>query len=51
MLTGTADPLAEIAADCGIPNLSHFHKLFRAAFGETPQSYRRTRQRDLIQPR
>ncbi len=51
MLTGTADPLPEIAADCGIPNLSHFHKLFRAAFEETPQSYRRSRQRDLIQPR
>lgn len=50
-LIGTADSLAEIAADCGLPNLSHFHKTFQAAFGETPQRYRKARQRDLIQPR
>ncbi|WP_375279715.1 helix-turn-helix domain-containing protein [Pseudooctadecabacter sp.] len=50
-LTGTADSLAEIAVDCGLPNLSHFHKTFQAAFGETPQRYRKARQRDLIQPR
>jgi len=50
-LTGTSDSLAEIAADCGIPNLSHFHKLFQAAHGQTPQRYRRARQRSLIQPR
>ncbi|SMX43866.1 AraC family transcriptional regulator [Octadecabacter ascidiaceicola] len=50
-LTGTSDPLAEIAADCGLPNLSHFHKLFLATHGETPQRYRRARQRELVQPR
>lgn len=50
-LTGTSDTLAEIAADCGLPNLSHFHKLFLAIHGETPLRYRRARQRDLIQPR
>lgn len=50
-LTGTSDPLAEIAADCGLPNLSHFHKLFLASHGETPQRYRRARQRELVQPR
>ncbi|MEL6961042.1 MAG: AraC family transcriptional regulator [Pseudomonadota bacterium] len=50
-LTGTADTLAEIAEDCGIPNLSHFHKLFSAAYGETPQRYRRARQQNVIQPR
>ena len=49
-LTGTADPLAEIAADCGIPNLSHFHKLFRAAHGLTPHQYRHKYQRDVVQP-
>lgn len=49
-LLGTADSLAEIAAECGIPNLSHFHKLFLAHYGETPQRYRRARQRDLVQP-
>jgi AraC family cel operon transcriptional repressor len=50
-LTGTSDPISEIAADCGLPNLSHFHKLFLEAHGETPQRYRNARQRDLIQPR
>ncbi|MBU2994377.1 helix-turn-helix transcriptional regulator [Octadecabacter sp. 1_MG-2023] len=50
-LTGTSDSLAEIATDCGLPNLSHFHKLFLATHNETPQRYRRTRQRELIQPR
>ncbi len=49
-LTGTSDTLAEIAADCGIPNLSHFHKLFRAAHGQTPAQYRQARQRDMVQP-
>lgn len=49
-LTGTTDPLAEIAAECGIPNLSHFHKLFRTAHGTTPLAYRRARQRDVLQP-
>jgi len=49
-LTSTADSLAEIAADCGIPNLSHFHKLFRAQFGTTPQRYRRARQTEVVQP-
>ncbi len=50
-LTGTSDTIAEIADDCGLPNLSHFHKTFLDAFGETPQRYRKARQRDLIQPR
>lgn len=50
-LSGTSDPLSEIATDCGIPNLSHFHKLFLTHLGETPQRYRRARQKDLIQPR
>lgn len=50
-LAGTSDTLAEIAADCGLPNLSHFHKLFLATHTETPQRYRKARQRELIQPR
>lgn len=50
-LAGTADSLAEIAEGCGLPNLSHFHKLFLATHGETPQRYRNARQRDLVQPR
>lgn len=50
-LAGTSDTLAEIATDCGLPNLSHFHKLFLTTHGETPQRYRRARQASLIQPR
>ncbi len=50
-LAGTSDPLAEIAADCGIPNLSHFHKLFRAHNGMTPHAYRRANQQEVLQPR
>jgi AraC family cel operon transcriptional repressor len=49
-LAGTSDSIADIAADCGIPNLSHFHKLFRQHHGTTPLQYRKSRQRDLIQP-
>lgn len=49
-LAGSTDSLAEIAADCGIPNLSHFHKLFRAHHGTTPQRWRRIHQADVVQP-
>jgi len=49
-LTGGSDTLAEIAEEIGIPNLSHFHKLFRAHHGITPQSYRRAHQRNVLQP-
>jgi AraC family transcriptional regulator, dual regulator of chb operon len=49
-LSGSGDTLAEIAADCGIPNLSHFHKLFRAHHGLTPSHYRRQFQRTVVQP-
>lgn len=49
-LTGSTDTLAEIAADCGIPNLSHFHKLFRDHHGMTPKRFRRAHQRDVVQP-
>lgn len=49
-LTGTSDSLSEIAAECGLPNMSHFHKLFLSTYGETPQRYRRARQQALIQP-
>ncbi len=50
-LSGSGDTLAEIAADCGIPNLSHFHKLFRAHHGLTPSHYRRQFQKTVVQPR
>lgn len=49
-LSGTSDTLNDIAADIGIPNLSHFHKTFRAAYGMTPHQYRSKFQRDVVQP-
>ena len=49
-LSGSTDTLAEIAADCGIPNLSHFHKLFRSHHGLTPHTYRRAHQASVVQP-
>ena len=49
-LSGSGDTLAEIAAECGIPNLSHFHKLFRAHHGLTPSHYRRQFQKTVVQP-
>ncbi len=33
-------PIAEIALECGIEDLSHFYALFRAAHGRTPRRYR-----------
>ena len=49
-LAGSGDSLTEIATECGIPNLSHFHKLFRAAHGLTPLRYRKTHQHDVLRP-
>ncbi len=49
-LTTDGDPVAQIAADCGIPNMSHFHKLFRTAHGLTPLQYRQKYQRHVVQP-
>ena len=49
-LTTDNEPVSEIAADCGIPNMSHFHKLFRATHGLTPLQYRQKFQRQLVQP-
>lgn len=33
-------PIARIAADSGVANLSHFYRLFNARFGVTPRRYR-----------
>ena len=49
-LTTDEDSVAQIASDCGIPNMSHFHKLFRAAHGVTPLQYRQKYQRHVVQP-
>lgn len=39
-------PIADISEGCGIENLSHFYKLFRARFGTTPRAFRQARQRN-----
>lgn len=49
-LTTDNEAISEIASDCGIPNMSHFHKLFRATHGLTPLQYRQKFQRQVVQP-
>ena len=49
-LKGTSDGISEIAIDCGIPNLSHFHKLFREFHDMTPNQYRKRFQKNAVQP-
>ncbi len=40
----------DIALDCGIRNLSHFHRLFRGHFGTTPAAYRKRHLVNPVQP-
>jgi AraC family transcriptional regulator, dual regulator of chb operon len=49
-LVSTDDIIREIARDCGIPNLSHFHRVFLNHHGVTPLQYRRLHHRNLIRP-
>lgn len=49
LLAGTRQTMQEVAQDCGIENLSHFHRLFREIYGTTPRHYRQRRKRDPIQ--
>jgi len=49
-LISDTEPASEIARACGIPNMPHFHKLFRAHHGTTPLQYRQQLQRDVVQP-
>jgi len=50
LLTCTDLSTPDIAVDCGLENMSHFHAIFRDYFGVTPRLYRATRQGDLVQP-
>lgn len=50
MLKGTPDPLAEIASEIGLHNMSHFHRLFRSRFRMTPRQYRTKHQKGVVQP-
>lgn len=49
-LASTDAPIADIATDCGIENLSHFYKKFRSAYGTTPKRYRKRHRLDPVQP-
>lgn len=40
LLTETKEPVENIIVDVGYENSSHFHKLFRKAYGMTPKQYR-----------
>lgn len=39
-LASTHHSIAEIAAECGVENLSHFYRIFRAEHGCTPRQFR-----------
>ena len=44
LLTTTAFPIVDIAADCGFTQLSYFYRLFREQFNCAPDTYRRAAQ-------
>lgn len=45
-LVGSSTPLAQIALDAGFADQSHFTRVFRTAYGITPQRWRALRSRD-----
>lgn len=47
-LAGTDLPLQDIAERVGIHSLSYLHRLFRTAYGESPETYRRTAGVDFL---
>ncbi|MGF1449443.1 MAG: helix-turn-helix domain-containing protein [Opitutales bacterium] len=40
-LESSDEPIMEVAANVGLPNLSHFYTLFQKRFGVAPRQYRR----------
>jgi AraC family cel operon transcriptional repressor len=48
-LATSNEEIVAIALDCGLENLGHFYRLFRASHGCTPRAYR-LRQRAVINP-
>lgn len=49
-LATTDDKILTIALDCGLENLSHFYRIFRARYNCTPRAYR-LRQRSVFSRR
>lgn len=45
-LTGTTEPICEIAYDLGYQNVSSFNRLFKQRFGVTPSEFRATGRRN-----
>lgn len=43
-LSLSCEPIADIAAQCGLSNVSHFYRLFRRRFSVTPHEYRARQQ-------
>jgi AraC family cel operon transcriptional repressor len=41
-------PVADLAADCGLANLGHFYRLFRARYRVTPARYRRAAHQEVL---
>jgi AraC family cel operon transcriptional repressor len=51
MHLGSSDmSILEVSLECGIENLSHFYKLFREHYGNTPKQYRKYHRVDPVQP-
>jgi len=48
-LATTDEDIIAIALDCGLENLGHFYRLFRARHGSTPRAYR-LQQRAVVSP-
>ncbi|MBA3707821.1 MAG: helix-turn-helix transcriptional regulator [Planctomycetes bacterium] len=48
-LVESSDSILDICFTCGLSNLGHFYRLFRAAHGVTPMEYRE-RHRRIVQP-
>ena len=50
LLGASGSPVEDIARACGIENLSHFYRLFRQHYGNTPRKYRIQHNTDPLQP-
>ena len=50
LLAHTDESLSEIAAACGLGNLSHFHRLFQSHHQTSPAAWRRAHQKNVITP-